>query len=107
MEIFAILFKKDNKKVYGGYNKLMLGKIVKNEKGENKIGIYSLDVNSNVNIKYYYTLLKEGDFSNSNFKVIELEELKKNIENKKDMILKAMFSKKDNEIKDFVKNLLT
>lgn len=102
MEIFAILFKKNKT-----YNKLILGKIGKDKNGLKKIGIYTLEVNNTVNLKYYYKLLKEGDFSNTNFKIVEETDLEKLLENKKDKILKAIFSNKDSKIKLFLKNLLT
>lgn len=102
MEIFAILFKKNKT-----YNKLILGKIGKDQNGTKRIGIYTLEVNNTVNLKYYYKLLKEGDFSNTNFKIIEETDLEKLLENKKDKILKAIFSNKDSKIKLFLKNLLT
>lgn len=102
MEIFAILFKKNKT-----YNKLILGKIGKDKNGTEKIGIYTLEVNNTVNLKYYYKLLKEGDFSNTNFKIVEETDLEKLLENKKDKILKAIFSHKDSKIKLFLKNLLT
>lgn len=102
MEIFAILFKKNRT-----YNKLMLGKVGKDKNGTERMGIYTLEVNNTINLKYYYTLLKEGDFSNTNFKIIEETELEKLLENKKDKILKAIFSNKDSKIKLFLKNLLT
>lgn len=102
MEIFAILFKKN--KIY---NKLLLGKVGKDKNGIERVGIYTLEVNNTVNLKHYYKLLKEGDFSNTNFKIVEETDLEKLLENKKDKILKAIFSNKDSKIKLFLKKLLT
>lgn len=102
MEIFAILFKKNKT-----YNKLLLGKIGKDKNGTERIGIYTLEVNNTVNLKYYYKLLKEGDFSNTNFKIIDYVDLQEILKNEKNKIIKAIFQKKDSKIKLFLKNLLT
>lgn len=102
MEIFAILFKKN--KIY---NKLLLGKVGKDKNGIERVGIYTLEVNNTVDLKYYYKLLKEGDFSNTNFKIITYEDLQKILEDRKNRIIKAIFQNKDSKIKIFLKNLLT
>lgn len=102
MEIFAILFKKN--KIY---NKLLLGKIGKDKNGIERVGIYTLEVNNTVDLKYYYKLLKEGDFSNTNFKIIDYVDLQEILKNEKNKIIKAIFQNKDSKIKLFLKNLLT
>lgn len=100
MEIFSIMLKKDR-----NYNKLILGKFCINEKGQEKLGIYELVVNNTVKVEYYFRLLKEGDFSNTNFKIITFEELENII--KENQVIKVIIGNQEEKIKDFFKKLLT
>lgn len=100
MEIFSIMLKKDR-----NYNKLVLGKFGKNKEGQEKLGIYELVVNNTVKTEYYFRLLKEGDFSNTNFRIITFEELENII--KENQVIKVITGSKEGKIKDFFKKLLT
>ena len=100
MEIFSIMLKKDKNN-----NKLILGKFGKNKEGQEKLGIYELVVNNTVKTEYYFRLLKEGDFSNTNFRIITFEELKNII--KENQVIKVITGNKEGKIKDFFKKLLT
>ena len=100
MEIFSIMLKKDR-----NYNKLILGKFGKSKEGQEKLGIYELVVNNTVKTEYYFRLLKEGDFSNTNFRIITFEELENII--KENQVIKVITGNKEGKIKDFFKKLLT
>ena len=65
MELFTLLFKTDNRKIYSGNNMVILGKVQ-----DNIIKIFSLKVNNTVRIDTYFRLLVENDFLKSDFKTV-------------------------------------
>lgn len=108
-EYFAILFGTDNLVENKDINELWLGKYgkVKIDDEEKLVyAVYKLKVNSMVNIKFYYKLLVEGDFSNSDFKITDLDEIKTSILSRKAVIKKAVFTRGLADLKNYIREIL-
>lgn len=110
-ELFAISFKTDNLMENRDIKEIMLGKVItrinkdtKEEKTE--IGIYELRVNSQVSLNFYFKLLVENDFSESDFKRIEYQDLISKIGSKGTYIDKWLFRGDCLNIKDYVESNL-
>lgn len=101
--LFAILFRRKDAGSKD-YNKIMLGKCINNQ-----YGVYIFNVNKNISIKYYYKLLAENDFLQSDFKKISLENLVGMVQEHKEEILHYEFSDKnfdfENKFIDIINNI--
>lgn len=100
--LFALLFKTDNRIVYSGYHRLILG--IYTEEGF--YYIYELNVNNQINVRTYYNLLKDNDFEKSDFKPIEKEKLENILTEHKSGIIKCIFSDNSIPLKKFLEDLL-
>lgn len=100
MELFTLLFKTDNRRIYSGNNMVILGK-VQNE----DIKIFSLKVNNTVRIDTYFRLLIENDFLKSDFKTVDIQKLKNFIQKNKTLLQSYRFTGNCIDLKNFVENL--
>ena len=95
-EYFLILLGTNNLFENKDINDLILGKygVFKDKDNKEKIGyrIYQIKVNNMVNINFYYKLLLGGDFSDSDFKEVEIDRLKTGILSRKSSVKKWLFN---------------
>lgn len=109
-EYFLILLETDNLFENKDMNDLILGKYgtFKDKDNKEKIGyrIYQLKVNNMVNIKFYYKLLLEGDFSDSDFKEVEIDRLKTVILSRKSSVKKWLFNGVCGGLENYIKEIL-
>ena len=95
-EYFLILLETNNLFENKDMNDLILGKygVSKDKDNKEKIGyrIYQIKVNNMVNVNFYYKLLLGGDFSDSDFKEVEIDKFKTVILSRKSSVKKWLFN---------------
>ena len=109
-EYFLILLGTNNLFENKDMNDLILGKygVFKDKDNKEKIGyrIYQIKVNSMVNINFYYKLLLGGDFSDSDFKEVEIDRLKTGILSRKSSVKKWLFNGVCGGLENYIKEIL-
>lgn len=109
-EYFLILLETDNLFGNKDMNDLILGKygIFKDKDNKEKIGyrIYQIKVNNMVNVNFYYKLLLGGDFSDSDFKEVEIDRLKTGILSRKSSVKKWLFNGVCGGLENYIKEVL-
>lgn len=109
-EYFLILLETNNLFENKDMSDLILGKygVFKDKDNKEKLGyrIYQIKVNSMVNEKLYYKLLLEEDFSDSDFKEIEIDRLKTVILSRKSSVKKWLFNGVCGGLENYIKEIL-
>ena len=109
-EYFLILLGTNNLFENKDINDLILGKygVFKDKDNKEKIGyrIYQIKVNNMVNINFYYKLLLGGDFSDSDFKEVEIDRLKTGILSRKSSVKKWLFIGVCGGLENYIKEIL-
>ena len=109
-EYFLILLGTNNLFENKDINDLILGKygVFKDKDNKEKIGyrIYQIKVNNMVNINFYYKLLLGGDFSDSDFKEVEIDMLKTGILSRKSSVKKWLFNGVCGGLENYIKEIL-
>ena len=109
-EYFLILLGTNNLFENKDINDLILGKygVFKDKDNKEKIGyrIYQIKVNNMVNINFYYKLLLGGDFSDSDFKEVEIDRLKTGILSRKSSVKKWLFNGVCGGLENYIKEIL-
>lgn len=109
-EHFLILLETDNLFGNKDMNDLILGKYgtFKDKDNKEKIGyrIYQIKVNNMVNVNFYYKLLLGGDFSDSDFKEVEIDRLKTVILSRKSSVKKWLFNGVCEGLENYIKEIL-
>lgn len=109
-EYFLILLETDNLFGNKDMNDLILGKygVFKDKDNKEKIGyrIYQIKVNNMVNVNFYYKLLLGGDFSDSDFKEVEIDRLKTGILSRKSSVKKWLFNGVCGGLENYIKEIL-
>ena len=109
-EHFLILLETDNLFGNKDMNDLILGKYgtFKDKDNKEKIGyrIYQIKVNNMVNVNFYYKLLLGGDFSDSDFKEVEIDRLKTGILSRKLSVKKWLFNGVCGGLENYIKEIL-
>ena len=109
-EYFLILLGTNNIFENKDMNDLILGKygVFKDKDNKEKIGyrIYQIKVNSMVNVNFYYKLLLGGDFSDSDFKEVEIDRLKTGILSRKSSVKKWLFNGVCGGLENYIKEIL-
>ena len=109
-EYFLILLGTNNLFENKDINDLILGKygVFKDKDNKEKIGyrIYQIKVNNMVNINFYYKLLLGGDFSDSDFKEVEIDRLKTGILSRKSSVKKWLFNGVCGCLENYIKEIL-
>lgn len=109
-EYFLILLGTNNLFENKDMNDLILGKygVFKDKDNKEKIGyrIYQIKVNNMVNVNFYYKLLLGGDFSDSDFKEVEINRLKTVILSRKSSVKKWLFNGVCGGLENYIKEIL-
>lgn len=109
-EYFLILLGTNNLFENKDMNDLILGKygVFKDKDNKEKIGyrIYQIKVNNMVNVNFYYKLLLGGDFSDSDFKEVEIDRLKTGILSRKSSVKKWLFNGVCGGLENYIKEIL-
>lgn len=109
-EYFLILLETNNLFENKDMNDLILGKygVFKDKDNKEKIGyrIYQIKVNNMVNVNFYYKLLLGGDFSDSDFKEVEIDRLKTGILSRKSSVKKWLFNGVCGGLENYIKEIL-
>ena len=109
-EYFLILLETNNLFENKDMNDLILGKygVFKDKDNKEKIGyrIYQIKVNNMVNVNFYYKLLLGGDFSDSDFKEVEIDRLKTVILSRKSSVKKWLFNGVCGDLENYIKEIL-
>ena len=109
-EYFLILLETNNLFENKDMNDLILGKygVFKDKDNKEKIGyrIYQIKVNNMVNVNFYYKLLLGGDFSDSDFKEVEINRLKTGILSRKSSVKKWLFNGVCGGLENYIKEIL-
>lgn len=109
-EYFLILLETNNLFENKDINDLILGKygVFKDKDNKEKIGyrIYQIKVNNMVNVNFYYKLLLGGDFSDSDFKEVEIDRLKTGILSRKSSVKKWLFNGVCGGLENYIKEIL-
>ena len=109
-EYFLILLETNNLFENKDMNDLILGKygVFKDKDNKEKIGyrIYQIKVNNMVNVNFYYKLLLGGDFSDSDFKEVEIDRLKTVILSRKSSVKKWLFNGVCGGLENYIKEIL-
>lgn len=109
-EYFLILLGTNNLFENKDMNDLILGKygVFKDKDNKEKIGyrIYQIKVNNMVNVNFYYKLLLGGDFSDSDFKEVEIDRLKTVILSRKSSVKKWLFNGVCGGLENYIKEIL-
>lgn len=109
-EYFLILLETNNLFENKDMNDLILGKygVFKDKDNKEKIGyrIYQIKVNNMVNVNFYYKLLLGGDFSDSDFKEVEIDRLKTGILSRKSNVKKWLFTGVCGGLESYIKEIL-
>lgn len=109
-EYFLILLGTNNIFENKDMNDLILGKygVFKDKDNKEKIGyrIYQIKVNNMVNVNFYYKLLLGGDFSDSDFKEVEIDRLKTVILSRKSSVKKWLFNEVCGGLENYIKEIL-
>ena len=109
-EYFLMLLKTNNLFENRDMSDLILGKYgtFKDKENKKKIGyrIYQIKVNSMVNVNFYYKLLLGGDFSDSDFKEVEIDRLKTGILSRKSSVKKWLFNGVCGGLENYIKEIL-
>ena len=109
-EYFLILLGTNNIFENKDMNDLILGKygVFKDKDNKEKIGyrIYQIKVNNMVNVNFYYKLLLGGDFSDSDFKEVEIDRLKTVILSRKSSVKKWLFNGVCGGLENYIKEIL-
>ena len=109
-EYFLILLGTNNLFENKDMNNLILGKygVFKDKDNKEKIGyrIYQIKVNNMVNVNFYYKLLLGGDFSDSDFKEVEINRLKTGILSRKSSVKKWLFNGVCGGLENYIKEIL-
>ena len=109
-EYFLILLGTNNLFENKDINDLILGKygVFKDKDNKEKIGyrIYQIKVNNMVNVNFYYKLLLGGDFSDSDFKEVEINRLKTGILSRKSSVKKWLFNGVCGGLENYIKEIL-
>lgn len=109
-EYFLILLGTNNLFENKDINDLILGKygVFKDKDNKEKIGyrIYQIKVNNMVNVNFYYKLLLGGDFSDSDFKEVEIDRLKTGILSRKSSVKKWLFNGVCGGLENYIKEIL-
>ena len=109
-EYFLILLGTNNIFENKDMNDLILGKygVFKDKDNKEKIGyrIYQIKVNSMVNVNFYYKLLLGGDFSDSDFKEVEINRIKTGILSRKSSVKKWLFNGVCGGLENYIKEIL-
>ena len=109
-EYFLILLGTNNLFENKDMNNLILGKygVFKDKDNKEKIGyrIYQIKVNNMVNVNFYYKLLLGGDFSDSDFKEVEIDRLKTGILSRKSSVKKWLFNGVCGGLENYIKEIL-
>ena len=109
-EYFLILLETNNLFENKDMNDLILGKygVFKDKDNKEKIGyrIYQIKVNNMVNVNFYYKLLLGGDFSDSDFKEVEIDRLKTGILSRKSSVKKWLFNGVCGGLENCIKEIL-
>ena len=109
-EYFLILLETNNLFENKDINDLILGKygVFKDKDNKEKIGyrIYQIKVNNMVNVNFYYKLLLGGDFSDSDFKEVEIDRLKTVILSRKSSVKKWLFNGVCGGLENYIKEIL-
>ena len=109
-EYFLILLGTNNLFENKDMNDLILGKygVFKDKDNKEKIGyrIYQIKVNNMVNVNFYYKLLLGGDFSDSDFKEVEIDRLKIGILSRKSSVKKWLFNGVCGGLENYIKEIL-
>lgn len=107
---FLISFNTDNFKENKDIAVILLGKHIlktfENGKTEKEFRIYKLKVNSGVRDTLYFNLLLEDDFSNTDFKVCKLQDLKNYILNNKSMLRNNLFDNDCGVLRKFMREVI-
>lgn len=110
IEYFLILLETNNLFENKDMNDLILGKygVFKDKDNKEKIGyrIYQIKVNNMVNVNFYYKLLLGGDFSDSDFKEVEIDRLKTGILSRKSSVKKWLFNGVCGGLENYIKEIL-
>ena len=109
-EYFLILLETNNLFENKDMNDLILGNygVFKDKDNKEKIGyrIYQIKVNNMVNVNFYYKLLLGGDFSDSDFKEVEIDRLKTGILSRKSSVKKWLFNGVCGGLENYIKEIL-
>ena len=109
-EYFLILLGTNNLFENKDMNDLILGKygVFKDKDNKEKIGyrIYQIKVNNMVNVNFYYKLLLGGDFSDSDFKEVEIDKFKTGILSRKSSVKKWLFNGVCGGLENYIKEIL-
>lgn len=109
-EYFLILLETNNLFENKDMNDLIFGKygVFKDKDNKEKIGyrIYQIKVNNMVNVNFYYKLLLGGDFSDSDFKEVEIDRLKTGILSRKSSVKKWLFNGVCGGLENYIKEIL-
>ena len=109
-EYFLITLKTNNLFENKDMSDLILGKYgtFKDKENKEKIGyrICQIKVNSMVNVNFYYKLLLGGDFSDSDFKEVEIDRLKTVILSRKSSVKKWLFNGVCGGLENYIKEIL-
>jgi hypothetical protein len=110
IEYFLISIATDNKMENRDIKNLILGKYGTYKKDDKEVvgfRIYRLRVNSMVNEEFYFNLLKGGDFSDTDFKEVEFDNLKSEILSSISTVKKCLFSRGCEDLQNYINEIFT
>jgi hypothetical protein len=110
IEYFLISMATDNRVENRDIKKIILGKYGTYKKDDKEVvgfRIYKLRVNSMVDEQFYFDLLKSDDFSDTDFKEVNFDELKSEILCSFSTVKKCLFSRGCEDFENYIYEIFT